>query len=92
MSLYRSSCNEATQKAVSIPNEFSGYCLETRIGTPCGEVNPNGGKKTQLALLLWCSFGALLVLLFVGTLTVRISSPLLYHGACVYILCSVVAK
>ena len=39
-----------------------------------------------------CCCGALLVLLSVGTLAVRISSPLLYHGACVYILCSVVAK
>ena len=55
---------------------------------PCGEVNPNGGKKTQLALLLWCSFGDVVV----GMLAVRISSPLLYHDACVYILCFVVAK
>ena len=25
---------------------------------PCGEVKPNSGKKMELALLLWCSFGA----------------------------------
>ena len=32
-----------------------------------------------------------LALLFVGMLAIRISSPLLYHGSCVYILYSVVA-
>ena len=77
------------REVISVPNEFSRVFFgnEDRECHVERETLMVGRKR------IWrycCS--ALLVLLFVGMLVVRISSPLLDHGACVYILCSVVAK
>ena len=77
------------REVVSVPNEFSGVLFGNKDREHHVErLSLMVGRKRS-----WrCCCGALLVLLSIETLIVCISSPLVYHRSCVYILCSIVAK